>query len=120
MAVNTASDLVDRYFTALTQKDWTTLRTTLRDDLSFRGPLATLDKAEAYVQGLQRIRERVTSMERRAVFAQGDDVLQIYDVTLAESAVTVPVAEWLQVRDDQIVAVEMFLDARPLAAPPAQ
>lgn len=119
MAVDTATDLVDQYFAAVTRKDWATLRTLLRDDLSFQGPLATLDTADAYLQGLEHVTARMTGMERRIVFAQGADVLQVYDVHLATPDVTVPVAEWLQVHDDRIAAIRMFLDARPFAGPPA-
>ncbi|MGZ3582430.1 MAG: nuclear transport factor 2 family protein [Ktedonobacterales bacterium] len=119
MAVNTAHTVVDQYFAALTRKDWATLQTLLHDDLSFKGPLATLDKADEYLQGLERITARMTGMERRITLTEGENVLQVYDVTLAAPEVTVPVAEWLQVRDDRIASIQMFLDPRPFVVPPA-
>lgn len=119
MTVPGARDLVDRYFTALTSQDFTTLRTLLHDDLTFKGPLATLNTANDYLHGLEHVTARMTGAERRIVFAAGEDVCQVYDVTFASPAVTVPVAEWLQVRDGRIAAIQMFLDARPFAGPPA-
>ena len=33
--------------------------------------------------------------------------------------VTVPVAEWLQIRDNRIATIQMFLDPRPFVIPQA-
>jgi hypothetical protein len=40
-------------------------------------------------------------------------VCQIYDLTLSKPEVTLPVAQWLKVRDNRITAVRLFFDARP-------
>src|SRR3954447_24779840 len=119
MAVNSARDLVDRYFAALTARDLTTVRTLLHDDLSFKGPLATLDNADAYLHGLGHVTAAMTGLERRVVVAEGENVIQTYDLILG-SAAAVPVAEWLQVRDDRIAAIQMFLDARAFIDATAQ
>ena len=37
----------------------------------------------------------------------------------ATPAGTVPVAEWLTVKDDKIAAIRVFFDARPFAPPPS-
>jgi hypothetical protein len=110
-----ARDLVDRYFSALTRRDWTTVRTLLHDDLFFEGPLATLGTADEYLQGLEHFTARMTGAERRIVFAEGEDVLQIYEVSFDAPAVTAPVAEWLRIRDDRIAAIQMLLDPRPFS-----
>ncbi len=111
-----ARDLVDRYFSALTRRDWSTVRTLLHDDLSFEGPLATLDTADDYLQGLEHVTARMTGAERRIVFVKGEDVLQIYEVSFDAPAVTAPVAEWLRFRDDRIAKIKMFLDPRPFSS----
>ena len=123
MAANCARDLVDQYFAALTRKDLATLRTLLHDDLSFKGPLATLDSADAYLHGLGHVTAAMTGLERRVVVAEGENVIQTYDVILGAASAAVPVAEWLQVRDDRIAAIQMYLDARAFtdaAAQPAE
>lgn len=108
--------LVDRYFDALARRDLTTVRALVHDDLVFKGPLATLDKADDYLLGLEHITAGVERLERRGVFSDGDRVVQIYDVTFVEPAVIVPVAESLRIADGKIAAIEMIMDPRPLVA----
>ena len=47
-----AEQIVDRYFAALARRDLETVRGLICEDLAFTGPLATLDKAGDYLQGL--------------------------------------------------------------------
>lgn len=108
--------IVDTYFAALAQRDLETVRGLVHDDLTFRGPLATLDTADGYLQGLEHITAGITDLERRHVFRDGESVVQIYDVTLGELGQTMSVAEWLTVRDDRIASIEMIMDPRPLVA----
>ena len=39
MTTSSAREVVDQYFTALANKDFTAMRTLLHDDISFIGPL---------------------------------------------------------------------------------
>lgn len=108
--------IVDTYFAALARRDLATVRDLVCDDLSFRGPLATLDNADDYLQGLEHITAGVTGLQRRRVFRDGESVVQIYDVALAVPGQTVPVAEWITVRDGRIASIELIMDPRPLVA----
>jgi len=114
MSDNDAREIVERYFTALAQRDFAALRSLLHDDVSFKGALGTTDGAEEYVNGLQRMMATMTGMERRVIFAEGDEVCQVYDLTLAEPPVTLPIAQWLTVRDGRIAALRVYFDPRPL------
>lgn len=111
-----AQQIVDEYFAALARRDLAAVRSMVHDDLAFRGPLATLDTADGYLHGLEHITAGITGLERRHVFQDGKSVVQIYDVTLGELGQTVPVAEWLTVRDDRIASIELIMDPRPLVA----
>ena len=42
-------EIVEKYFNAWTSKDFDTARSLLHDDLSFRGPIETLDRADALI-----------------------------------------------------------------------
>lgn len=108
--------LVNHYFDALARRDLTTVRALLRDDLSFKGPLATLDRADDYLQGLEHVTAGIERLERRGLFSDGDRIVQIYDVILIGQGATIPVAEWLSIDDGKIAAIEMILDPRPLVA----
>ncbi len=114
MTMNNARDVVDRNFTALARKDFAAMRPLLHDDVSFKGALGTTDGADDYISGLQQMMAAMTGMERRVIFAEGEDVCQIYDLTLAEPPVTLPIAQWLTVRDGRIAALRVYFDPRPL------
>ena len=118
MTMSNARNVVDQYFTALTRKDFTAMRNLLHDDLSFKGPLATIDNADDSIGGMKHVAANMTGAERRTVFGEGEDVCQVYDLFLATPAVTVPVAQWLKVRDNRIAKIELFCDARPFVQPP--
>ena len=119
MAISNARELVDRYFTALKQKDFAAMRPLLHDDVSFKGALGTTEGVEDYISGLQHMMAAMTNMERRAIFAEGEDVCQVYDLVLAEPHVTLPIAQWLTVRDGRIASLQVFFDPRPLFPPSA-
>ena len=87
----------------------------LHDDLSFRGPLETLDSADALMESIKGLAEIVTGAERRALLAQGDQVVVIYDLHTVPIP-TASVAEWYTVRDGRIASLQAFFDARPFAA----
>jgi ketosteroid isomerase-like protein len=118
MATEDARAVVDRYFTALVQKDFAAMRPLLHDDVTFQGALGTTDTAEEFITGLTRMMASMTRIERRTIFAEGEDVCQIYDLTLSTPPVTLPIAQWLQVRDGRIAMVRVFFDPRPLFEAP--
>jgi ketosteroid isomerase-like protein len=119
MTMSNAREVIDRYFTALKQKDFATMRTLLHDDVSFREALGTTATAEEYIKGIEQITASMASVERRVVVAEGEDVFQVYDLVLATPAVTLPIAQWLKVRDNRIATVQVFFDPRPLVQPSA-
>ncbi len=119
MTMSNARDVVDQYFSALKKKDFDTMRPLLHDDITFVGPLGTTDGVDEYIESLKRVTASMTGLERQALFAAGEDVCQIYHMTLAMPAATLRVAQWLKVREGRIAAVRLYFDARPFAPPPA-
>jgi ketosteroid isomerase-like protein len=109
------AEVVERYFDAWTSRDFETARGLLHDDLSFRGPLETLDNADALIQSLKGLAQIVTGAERQGILEGGDQVSVIYDLHTA-AIETAPVAEWYTVREGRIASVRAFFDARPFAA----
>ncbi len=67
--------LAATYFDAWKAKDFITLRSLLADDVSFRGPLASLDNADACVEGLTGMSQILTDIVIHKVFVDGPDVL---------------------------------------------
>lgn len=115
--MSSAREIVDQYFRAFTNKDLAAMRKLLHDDVYFKGPVAELDNADDFMEGITHLAANMSSAERHIVFEQGEDVCQIYDMVLAEPAVTVPVAQWLKVRDNKIAVLRAYSDARPLLPP---
>jgi ketosteroid isomerase-like protein len=111
----TPSEIVERYFDAWTSKDFATARALLRDDLSFRGPIETLDTADALIDSLKGLSQIVTGADRRSLIERGDEVAVVYDLHTIPVP-DAPVAEWYTVREGKIASIQAFFDARPFAA----
>jgi ketosteroid isomerase-like protein len=60
MDTTDARTVAATYFRAWKDRDFATLRAILADDVSFRGPLATLDNADDCVEGLRGMAEMTT------------------------------------------------------------
>jgi ketosteroid isomerase-like protein len=122
MTLHDARAVVERYFNALSSKDFDAMRALLHEDVTFNGPLGTTATADEYVAALRKVTAQMTSVERRALIVDLDgdceQVCQIYDMTLAKPAVTLPIAQWLTVREQRIATVRLFFDPRPLVSPP--
>ncbi len=114
MTMSNAREVVDRYFIALARRDFAAVRPLLHDDVTFKGALGTTEGAEDYISGLRRMMAAMTGMERRVIVAEGEEVFQVYDLTLSEPVVTLPIAQWLTVRDGRIAALRVYFDPRPL------
>lgn len=108
------AEIVERYFDAWTTGDFDTARSLLHDDLSFQGPIETLDSADALMASIKGLAQVVTGAERRGVVAAGDEVVVRYDLHTAPVP-SAPVAEWYRVADGRIAAIEAYFDARPFA-----
>jgi ketosteroid isomerase-like protein len=110
-----AAEIVERYFDAWTSKDFETARSLLHDDLSFNGPIETLDSADALMESIKGLAQIVTAAERRGLLEQGDQAVVFYDLHTVPIP-TAPVAEWYTVRGGKIASMQAFFDARPFAA----
>jgi hypothetical protein len=109
-----AKTVAATYFSAWKAKDWSTLRSVLADDVTFRGPLASLDDADSCVRGLQGMAEIMTDVVIHKTFADGADVLTWFDLhtTVAPPA---PTANWSHVENSKITTIRVTFDARRLA-----
>lgn len=109
-----AATLATTYLRAWQEHDWSALRSVLADDVTFRGPLASLDDADACVQGLKGMSQIMTEVVVRKRFVDGSDVLTWFDLHTTV-APPVPTANWSHVEDGRITAIRVAFDARALA-----
>ncbi len=117
MTKSKAYEIVDRYFAAMSEKDFATIRALVHDDVTFKGAMGTTEGADDYVGGLRQTLKNMRVVRRQAIAAEGENVFQVYDLVMSEPDVTLPVAQWLCVRDDKIAALQVFFDPRPLMGP---
>jgi hypothetical protein len=102
------------YFESWRNRDFTTLRSLLADDVTFRGPLGTADDAETCIQGLTGMSQIVTDIKIHKIFVDGPDVLTWFDL-YTKIAPPCPTANWSHVEKGKITRIQATFDARPLA-----
>jgi hypothetical protein len=115
---STTADIAATYFRAWKGQDWDTLRSILDDNVTFDGPLASLEGADACVQGLQGMSQIMTDVQIHKVFVDGPDVLTWFDLH-TKVADPAPTANWSRVEGGKITRIQVTFDARPLAPPDA-
>lgn len=103
--------LAETYFRSWRERDFTTLRSVLAHDASFRGPLGSADD----VQGLKAMAQILTDIVVHKTFVDGADVLTWFDLHTSVAA-PCPTANWSHVEDGKIKRVLVTFDARALAA----
>jgi ketosteroid isomerase-like protein len=111
-----ARNVVERYHDAWQRHDFETVRGLLHDDLSFRGPFDTFEKADDFVEAIRGLAPIVRDVELKKVFVDGDDVCLLFDMVTNTPAGTQPIAEWHRVRGDRLATIRAYFDARPFAA----
>ena len=82
--------LAAAYFDAWLARDFETLRSLLADDVSFRGPLATIEGADDCVAGLRGMSQIMTDIVVHKRWVDGQDVITWFDLhtTVAPTAPT--------------------------------
>jgi hypothetical protein len=109
-----AGQLAATYFRSWKNKDFATLRSTLADDATFRGPLGAADDAESCMQGLRGMAQIITDIVIQHMFVDGSDVLTWFDLhtTVAPPC---PTANWSHIENGKIKTIRVTFDARALA-----
>jgi len=107
----------ERYFDAWTSGDFDGARSLVHDDLIFRGPFETFERADDFFESLRRVGGGLLERaEKKKVFADGQDVCIIYDFVAKPPVGPSPTVEWYRVRDGKIGEIRIVFDTRPFAA----
>ena len=108
-------DIVLGYQKALGKSDWEGARKFMRDDMKFKGPLATHDRPEGLLEDLKQLHHIVTGVDMKKVFVDGNDVCLLYDMHTSTPAGTAFISEWYHIQGDKIASLRVVFDARPFA-----
>lgn len=111
-----ARDIVEHYFSALYRGDASTARSYLADDLSFRGPMTRLSNADQYVKATEHVVRAIKGVEKRKVFADGQDVCIFYDLLMDTPVGSIPIAEWYHLDGEKISSIQTILDTAPFTS----
>lgn len=107
--------LATRYLDGWKNGDFAAMRSTMADQVTFRGPLGVADGIEECLAGAQALAKIITDIVVARMVVEGDDVITWYDLhtTVAPPTAT---ANWSHVEDGKILAIRATFDPRELIA----
>ncbi len=109
----TSAEIVQAWGRAIASKDFDAARKLAHDNLSFRGPIDTFNRADDYIAALRRLSAMVKGVQPEGTVVNGNQVAVFY--ILQTMVADAPVAEWYTVDGGKISAVRAYFDARPFA-----
>jgi hypothetical protein len=107
--------LAATYFQAWKAHDWTTLRSIVADDATFKGPLGTAASADEFVSGLQGMAKIMTDVEVRKMLTDDTDAITWFDLHTRVATPTATV-NWMHTENGRIVTVRVTFDPREILA----
>jgi hypothetical protein len=117
VAENQALETVEQYFNLWSQKDYQGSRAYLADDLYFKGPFDTFQRADDLIQAVSRLGPIVKEIRTRKLFACDRSVCVVYDMVTSTQSGTVPIAEVFEVGvSGKIASILAFFDPRPFVS----
>jgi hypothetical protein len=112
-AVSNAS-VVRTYHQSWTQRDMSTARSCLADDLDFQGPIDTFSNADDFITTLTGFAQMLTRVDLLKQFHTDDAAALLYDCVTNSPAGTIRRAEYFWLRDGKIATIRLVFDATAL------
>jgi SnoaL-like domain len=109
-----AANLIRKYHEAWTQRDMSTARSCLADDLDFQGPIDTFSSADEFIATLTGFAQMLTRVDLLQEFYRDDAAVLLYDCVTSTPAGTIRTAEFFGLRDGKIANIRLVFDATAL------
>ena len=109
-----AANLVRKYHEAWTQKDMSTARSCLVDDLDFQGSIDTFTSADEFIDTLTGFAQMLSRVDLLQEFYTDDAAALLYDCVSDSPAGTIRTAEFFGLRDGKIAKIRLVFDATAL------
>ncbi len=107
----TSHEIAKRYYQAFTEGgDWS--RVPMKSDLTFVGPMMSIDGAAKFRETLAGLSTQVRSLQMRRQIVKDDLVLSFYDFDMGKGPIAM--AEALALRGGEIADVELIFDKSAL------
>lgn len=104
---------VETYFGTWRQRDFAGFRANLADDVTFEGPMATVEGADACAAGIEGMTQALDDVVVTKVFVDGADATTWFELHTKGGDV-LPVANWSHVTDGKVDRIRVVFDPRPL------
>ena len=110
-----SKEIVISYLNALSDQDFKTARSYLKDDMSFQAPIASYNSADEYFKGNEELRSKYgvkVTYDIKKIFSDDSDVCAFFDFSLGSS--TLFACGWFKVEGDKIKSIKVVFDPRPI------
>lgn len=104
---------VDAYFQTWRARDFAAFRANLADDVTFQGPMATVEGADACAAGIEGMTQALDDVVVTKVFVDGADATTWFELHTKGGDV-LPVANWSHVTGGKVDHIRVTFDPRPL------
>ena len=109
-----AANLIRKYHEAWTQRDMSTARSCLADDLDFQGSIDTFSSADEFIATLTGFAQMLTRVDLLQEFYTHDAAALLYDCVTNSPAGTIRTAEFFRLRSGKIAIIRLVFDATVL------
>jgi ketosteroid isomerase-like protein len=90
----------------------------LADDFTFHGPMLEAEGRDAFLQGASGLAPIVRGNRMLRQWEDGEEVCSVYEfsVQTPAGAGSIPMTEWVRVRDGKLVSARLIFDTAQLSA----
>jgi ketosteroid isomerase-like protein len=90
----------------------------LAEDFSFRGPMLESEGRDAFLEGASGLGPVVRGNQMLRQWEDGEEVCSVYEfrVETPAGAGSIPMTEWVRVRDGKLVSARLIFDTAQMAA----
>jgi hypothetical protein len=104
---------IQAYYQAFAAGDFETMRSYLKDDFDFTGPLDTRNNADEYIERISVLKVFQAKFELLELMEKENRLMVRFDWTvLAPVSLTIPMVEWFVFEDEKIKKSELFFDSK--------
>ena len=105
-------DVAVAYYTAMGEKDVSSMEKYLHPDVRFSAPLDKMTGKEAVLEAVKQFAPFYKTLKIRAQFGSEDQAVIVYDFDFPAPIGNFPSAALLTFQDGLIAQIELFYDAR--------
>ena len=103
--------IAEAYYTALGQKDSTTMQQYLHPDVQCSSPVAQMKGRDAVLEAVKKLFTLFKTLTIRAKFGNEDQAMVVVDLDFLPPAGILPSAVLLNIKEGLIEKIEIFFDA---------